>query len=67
MLNGVYDTTLRHAEMWKVAFDKRVLKQFCVEVAFQKGQIVQLYRNYTLKPERKLLPKWSQPRRVVKR
>ncbi|THU99443.1 hypothetical protein K435DRAFT_619643, partial [Dendrothele bispora CBS 962.96] len=55
----------------KVAFGKRaVLKRFSGEVTFHKGQLVRLYRsdlNYTLKTERKLLPKWLQPRRVVER
>src|ERR1700691_5562896 len=40
------------------------------QVIFKCGQLVQIYRSdqdYTFKTERKLLPKWSQPRRIVKR
>jgi hypothetical protein len=40
------------------------------QVIFKRGQLVQIYRSdldYTFKTERKLLPKWSQPRRIVKR
>jgi len=49
-------------------FDKRVLQRHLGEVAFARGQLVQVYRNdldYTFKMDRKLLPKWSQPRRVA--
>jgi hypothetical protein len=51
-------------------FDQRVLKCFPKAVVFRKGQLVQVHRNdldYTFKSERKLLPRWSQPRRVRER
>jgi hypothetical protein len=38
-------------------------------VVFKRGQLVQVYRSdldYTFKTERKILPKWSQPRRISK-
>ncbi len=54
----------------KETFDRRVLKSPAGEVLFHKGQLVQVYRSdldYTFKTERKLLPKWSIPRRVTER
>ena len=39
-------------------------------MVFINGQLVQIYRSdldYTFKTERKLLPKWSAPQRVVSR
>ena len=54
----------------KATFDKRILAQKPGEVIFSKGQLVQIYRsdlNYIFKTERKLLPKWSTPQRVVAR
>ena len=65
-----YDEALRHALKRKTTFDKRVLQRHPSEVTFIKGQLVQVYRNdldYTFKTDRKLLPKWSQPRRVTER
>lgn len=40
------------------------------EVIFNNGQLVQIYRSdldFTLKTDRKLLPKWSPPQRVTSR
>ena len=59
-----YAEAIAHALKRKMAFDRRVLAQKPGEVIFSKGQLVQIYRNdldYTLKTERKLLPKWSTP------
>ncbi|KAL1946364.1 hypothetical protein VTO73DRAFT_15491 [Trametes versicolor] len=65
-----YDEALRHALKRKKAFDKRVLASAAGEVVFETGTLVQVYRSdldYTFKTERKLLPKWSTPYRVVRR
>ena len=46
------------------------MAKFPREVLFEPGQLVQVYRNdltYTFKTERKLLPRWSPPRRIVSR
>ena len=59
-----------HAIRRKAVFYKRVLARNPGEVVFSKGQLVQIYRSdldFTLKTERKLLPKWSPPQRVVTR
>ncbi|KIM87082.1 hypothetical protein PILCRDRAFT_28097, partial [Piloderma croceum F 1598] len=55
---------MEHAEHQKNTFDKRVLAQSPGIVTFEKGQLVQVYRNdltYTFNSERKLLPRWSAP------
>ena len=65
-----YAEAVAHALRRKSAFDKRVLSKTPGEVTFSKGQLVQIYRSdldYTFKTERKLLPKWSTPQRVVSR
>ncbi|KAG6850286.1 hypothetical protein C0991_010528 [Blastosporella zonata] len=65
-----YAAAVHHAIKRKSTFDKRVLAESKNEVVFKKGDLVQVYRNdldYTFKTERKLLPKWSFPRRVVAR
>ena len=65
-----YAEAVAHAIKRKAAFDKRVLARNPGEVIFSKGQLVQIYRSdldYTFKTERKLLPKWSPPQRVVDR
>ena len=65
-----YAHTIEHAVRRKGTFDKRLLAKFPREVIFTPGQLVQVYRNdltYTFKTERKLLPRWSLPRRVVSR
>ena len=65
-----YAEAVAHALKRKTAFDRRVLAQSPGEVIFSKGHLVQIYRSdldYTFKTERKLLPKWSTPQRVVSR
>ena len=65
-----YSEAVAHTLKRKTAFDKRVLSRNPGEVIFLKGQLVQIYRNdldYTFKTDRKLLPKWSVPQRVVSR
>ena len=65
-----YAEAVAHALKRKATFDKKVLAQKSGEVVFSKGQLVQIYRSdldFTFKTERKLLPKWSTPQRVVKR
>ncbi|KAG2743092.1 hypothetical protein P692DRAFT_201676636, partial [Suillus brevipes Sb2] len=65
-----YEETVRHAIKRKAAFDKRILQRAPGEVLFKPGQLVQVYRSdldYTFKTERKLLPKWSVPRRITSR
>jgi hypothetical protein len=65
-----YAHTMEHAARRKTAFDKRLLAKFLREVLFEPGQLVQVYCNdltYTFKTERKLLPHWSPPRRIVSR
>ena len=65
-----YEAIVRHAVSRKGAFDRRMLAKKPGQVIFKRGQLVQIYRSdldYTFKTERKLLPKWSQPRRVTKR
>jgi hypothetical protein len=65
-----YAAAVRHALKRKTAFDKRVLAERAGEVVFKTGQLVQVYRSdldYTFKTERKLLPKWSPPRRIATR
>ena len=65
-----YAEAVAHAIKRKATFDKRVLAQRPGEVIFSKNQLVQIYRSdldYTFKTERKLLPKWSMPHRVVSR
>ena len=65
-----YAEAVAHALKRKSTFDKKVLAQKPGEVVFSTGQLVQIYRSdldYTFKTERKLLPKWSPPQRVVSR
>ena len=65
-----YAEIVAHAIKRKSVFDKRVLARKPGEVVFSKGQLVQIYRNdldYTFKTDRKLLPKWSPPQRIVAR
>jgi RNase H-like domain found in reverse transcriptase/Reverse transcriptase (RNA-dependent DNA polymerase) len=65
-----YAQIVDHALRRKAAFDKRVLDHSPREVIFRAGDLVQVYRSdldYTFKSERKLLPKFSAPRRVVSR
>jgi hypothetical protein len=65
-----YAEMVSHAIKRKAVFDKRVLEHKPGEVIFSKGQLVQIYRSdldFTFKTDRKLLPKWSPPQRVVER
>jgi hypothetical protein len=65
-----YAEAVAHAVRRKSAFDKKVLTRKPGEVIFSKGQLVQVYRSDlddTFKTERKILPKWSPPYRVVTR
>jgi transposase InsO family protein len=65
-----YAEAVAHAMKRKTAFDKKVFAQGPGEVIFSKGQLMQIYRSdldFTFKTERKLLPKWSTPQRVVAR
>lgn len=65
-----YAEAVNHALKRKATFDKRVLANKPGEVLFSKDQLVQIYRSdldHTFKTERKLLPKWSMPQRVVSR
>ena len=67
--NG-YSQMVDHALRRKAAFDKQVLSHSPREVIFRSGDLVQVYRSdldFTFKSERKLLPKFSAPRRVVNR
>ncbi|TFK60713.1 hypothetical protein BDN72DRAFT_743791, partial [Pluteus cervinus] len=65
-----YAEAIAHALARKKAFDKRVLASKPGEIIFAQNELVQIYRNdldNTHKTERKMLPKWSVPRRVVKK
>jgi hypothetical protein len=65
-----YAQIVDHADRHKGAFDKRVLNHPPWEVIFKSGDLVQVYRSdldFTFKTERKLLPKFSVPRRVTSR
>jgi len=65
-----YAEAVAHAVKRKSAFDRKVLAQKPGEVIFSKGQLVQVYHSDlddTFKTERKLLPRWSPPYRIVSR
>ena len=65
-----YSEAVRHAIDRKTRFDRRVLDSKEGEVTFEKGHLVQVYRNdlaNSISTERKLTPMWSEPRRVVER
>ena len=65
-----YSEAVRHAMDRKTRFDRRVLDSKEGEVTFEKGHLVQVYRNdlaNSISTERKLTPMWSEPRRVVER
>ena len=65
-----YAHTVDHALRRKATFDKQVLGRSPREVVFKAGDLVQVYRSdldYTFKSDRKILPKFSAPRRVVSR
>ena len=65
-----YAQIVEHAHHRKAAFDKEVLSHPPREVIFRAGDLVQVYRSdldYTFLTDRKLLPKFSAPRRVINR
>ena len=65
-----YAHIVNHALNRKAAFDKRVTNNSPREVIFRAGDLVQIYRSdldFTLSTERKILPKFSAPRRVISR
>lgn len=65
-----YAQIVEHAHQRKAAFDKQVLSRSPREVIFRAGDLVQVYRSdldLTLSTDRKLLPKFSAPRRVIDR
>ncbi|TFK60703.1 hypothetical protein BDN72DRAFT_742839, partial [Pluteus cervinus] len=65
-----YAEAVQHALARKKKFDKRVLESKAGEIVFEEDDLVQVYRNdldNTHKTERKLLPKWSVPRRIRRR
>jgi hypothetical protein len=65
-----YSQIVDHAERRKAKFDKQILAHPPREVVFRAGDLVQVYRSdldFTLTSDRKLLPKFSAPRRVVSR
>jgi hypothetical protein len=66
-ING-YEAAVKHAIVWKCAFDKCMWKNSS-EITFKEGQLIQVYHSdldYTFKMECKVTPKWSQPYRVTK-
>jgi hypothetical protein len=59
-----------HTTKRKATFDKRVLQSHAGEVIFESGQLVQVYVNateMTMVSSKKLVPRWSAPRRVASR
>jgi hypothetical protein len=65
-----YSQIVEHGERRKAAFDKQVLARPPGEVIVKAGDLVQVYRSdldFTFAMARKLLPKFSAPRRVVSR
>jgi hypothetical protein len=64
-----YNEATQHANGRKAAFDRRVVKKGGV-VTFEKGQLVQTYRNdlaSSLSTARKIEPMWTGPWRVKER
>jgi hypothetical protein len=65
-----YAQIVDHAHRRKTAFDKQVKDRSPRETIFRAGDLVQVYRSdldFTFQSDRKLLPKFSAPRRVVSR
>ena len=65
-----YSQIVDHSQRRKASFDKHVLSHPPREVTFKAGDLVQVYRSdldFTFTTDRKLLPKFSAPRRVVSR
>jgi len=65
-----YSQIVENAHRRKEAFDQKVGARAPREVVFRAGQLVQVYRSdldHTFLAIRKLEPKWSAPRRVIRR
>jgi hypothetical protein len=65
-----YAHIVDHAQRRKATFDKQVLSRPPQEVVFKSRDLVQVYYSdldFTLMSDRKILPKFSAPRRVVSR
>ena len=65
-----YSEAVKHAMDRKTRFDRRVVESKEGEVMFEKGNLVQTYRNdlaKSISTERKLMSMWSEPRRVAER
>ena len=65
-----YAQIIDHAQRRKATFNKQVLSHTPREVVFRAGDLMQVYRNdleLTLKTDRKIIPKFSAPRQVIKR
>lgn len=63
-----YSAAVEHAVRRKGIFDRRSLKRERREVTFRKGDLVQIHRtdlDHTLKTEKKIIPRWSTPKRVT--
>jgi hypothetical protein len=62
-----YSEAVDNAMRRKRAFDRKVIKSKAGVVNFTPGELVQVYRSelmHTMRSERKLLPRWSQPYRI---
>ena len=65
-----FSHAIEHAAKRKAIFDRGVASRKPGEVIFNKGNLVQVYANewdHTFRTERKLVPRWSAPRRVAER
>jgi hypothetical protein len=65
-----YAEAVKHAMDRKTRFDRRVMNSREGEVIFEKGHLVQVHRSDLAKSigtERKLMPMWSEPRRISER
>jgi transposase InsO family protein len=58
---------VEHAILRKAAFDRKLTKTQGGPVAFEQGELVQVFRSdltTTVSNDRKLIPRWSEPRRI---
>jgi transposase InsO family protein len=65
-----YANRVAYAMGRKAAFDRKVLASRAGVVTFERGQLVQVYRSdltYTMRNDRKLTVRWSEPHRVKRR
>jgi hypothetical protein len=63
-----YEAVVKHAIAWKHVFNKCMWKNSS-KITLKEGQLIQVYHSdldYTFKMECKVMPKWSQPYRVMK-